>query len=742
MCTASCLLSNAALASIDSSCSDVSASRFACRSHLLCHSVTWHALTGTALLSLLADEQPALPWKPTLWSMLDGRFPRPVMFRVPGQRGFPNALSALRSSFGLPGRILLLTAVECGDSSHFTPGGSCLFPHPSDIGHCCDSVPPGDFPLTPPDTASDCARSDCTDMYPSWMSSFPEDQWVLDPTTGQDAGQPPSAQEMSALDASSWFSVTDESVDQGLSPVLSYECQTTRNLNSMPELDVAVLPPSLDLSFVGEPWPSEYPTGPAVYYPNGYVPARTVTVSHPHLENDICPTVPQSILPGMYQPVFNPYVAQSTYPGGNMPVGSANNAAAAPHRALLPRTRMPEAVNSQQIQGSTRVIQRQTPNPRSVQPTMVTVSNMHIQPKGMPALRSGSPNSQALSPFASPDQFQGPHPGFVSGPVFDMPGQSAETNTYPAAFVDESGALLHFDGANNGLSPRAARLDHRPRHVSGKPTDKECSYVAGFPETAEASVTPSAQDQDSKGANFAGATEEGRHRSHVLYNIGPGSDGLYHCPKFIDSHIKPFRCKLEVCSKQEFSSTACLLRHEREAHGMHGHGDRPHLCWYEGCERSAAGSGFPRRYNLFDHMKRVHDYKENASEQPQSPVGVESNKKLSSRKRKAVSPHVAQPAARRVKSTVVTQQQPQQQAVSTPPPVYQGLPAQQMPNVQTPLTDSELQRRKQHDEHLRYTQLIHRRDLLTKEMDHAHSPADIARISQEFRRLSEEFAPS
>jgi hypothetical protein len=43
---------------------------------------------------------------------------------------------------------------------------------------------------------------------------------------------------------------------------------------------------------------------------------------------------------------------------------------------------------------------------------------------------------------------------------------------------------------------------------------------------------------------------------------------------------------------------------------MHGHGSRPYLCQYEDCERSFPGQGFPRRYNLFDHMKRVHQHEE------------------------------------------------------------------------------------------------------------------------------------
>ena len=41
---------------------------------------------------------------------------------------------------------------------------------------------------------------------------------------------------------------------------------------------------------------------------------------------------------------------------------------------------------------------------------------------------------------------------------------------------------------------------------------------------------------------------------------------------------------------------------------MHGHGEKPHLCYFPECERSQPGNGFPRRWNLGDHMKRMHDY--------------------------------------------------------------------------------------------------------------------------------------
>jgi hypothetical protein len=49
------------------------------------------------------------------------------------------------------------------------------------------------------------------------------------------------------------------------------------------------------------------------------------------------------------------------------------------------------------------------------------------------------------------------------------------------------------------------------------------------------------------------------------------------------------------------------MRHEREAHAMHEHGDKPFLCNYEGCERGVTGNGFPRHWNLRDHMRRVHN---------------------------------------------------------------------------------------------------------------------------------------
>lgn len=72
---------------------------------------------------------------------------------------------------------------------------------------------------------------------------------------------------------------------------------------------------------------------------------------------------------------------------------------------------------------------------------------------------------------------------------------------------------------------------------------------------------------------------------------------------------------------------------------MHGHGARPHLCHFRDCERAVPGHGFPRRYNLFDHMKRVHQY-DGPTTEPSPPVQGQSQRKPVSRKRKASSDDV------------------------------------------------------------------------------------------------------
>ncbi|KAJ5106049.1 hypothetical protein NUU61_003396 [Penicillium alfredii] len=183
-------------------------------------------------------------------------------------------------------------------------------------------------------------------------------------------------------------------------------------------------------------------------------------------------------------------------------------------------------------------------------------------------------------------------------------------------------------------------------------------------------------------------------REHHFYSMPTHSDGKYYCPfasgdkpcshppttqkcayqyvpflemnlnskansgdnsKYLDSHLKPYRCRVPTCmdAQLRFSSNACLFRHEREAHGLHGHGDNPHLCLWEGCERSVPGYGFPRRWNLFDHMRRVHDYasSERHSSPETSPGAAQPKKKEpTGRKRRGVTGATPAPTMKRTRS--------------------------------------------------------------------------------------------
>ncbi|KJZ72900.1 hypothetical protein HIM_07663 [Hirsutella minnesotensis 3608] len=176
-------------------------------------------------------------------------------------------------------------------------------------------------------------------------------------------------------------------------------------------------------------------------------------------------------------------------------------------------------------------------------------------------------------------------------------------------------------------------------------------------------------------------------RDHALYkNATPHADGLFHCPwegqqscnhkpeklkcnydKFVDSHLKPYRCKADSCEGARFSSTACLLRHEREAHGLHGHGDKPFLCMHEGCERAVPGNGFPRQWNLRDHMKRVHNDHGSAGGSPPSATVTQSTK---GRKRKT---DVPEPQATSSRKAPVKNMPPPESAQASKPLLDQWL---------------------------------------------------------------------
>ncbi|KAF2733604.1 hypothetical protein EJ04DRAFT_513105 [Polyplosphaeria fusca] len=76
--------------------------------------------------------------------------------------------------------------------------------------------------------------------------------------------------------------------------------------------------------------------------------------------------------------------------------------------------------------------------------------------------------------------------------------------------------------------------------------------------------------------------------------------------KHMDKHDRPYKCNVTGCEKlQGFTYSGGLLRHEREVHKMHGGTKKSLFCPFPDCKRSS-GSGFTRKENLAEHIRRVH----------------------------------------------------------------------------------------------------------------------------------------
>ncbi|KAK1815093.1 hypothetical protein LTR12_010517 [Friedmanniomyces endolithicus] len=506
-----------------------------------------------------------------------------------------------------------------------------------------------------------------------------------------------------------WLTAPHENVELGLSPVLSHESQNSHTLTSFSEPDTSFAPASSDCSFVTVPvW---NPNGHVTYQdrqpprqgptPGGYfVPAPTARLYDQSFDVDYRTVAPQPTATYYHPPVYTPQTPDTLNPGYAIAYPAVQ------HRPLRSRSDA-TGVLSQPVYGPQRILRPNVPMLRVLQPT---VSSLTWSP-------SGHVGTRCAVDVPRQDPIVRLRP---AGPAGHWPDQTEDWSSFVQFDQDErpstsrSFRLVSFSAGYALVPIRADIQSGSSGHV--KP-------LAAKPKQETCPITQAVSHPDTSAAASA-ESEEGRHRNHPLYSEGPHTDGMFHCPftsdptcqhgptklkcnyeyetfvchltvqvvhadhplrasKFIDSHLKPFRCKLDACSKQEFSSTACLLRHEREAHGMHGHGDRPHLCYYDGCERGVSGNGFPRRYNLFDHMKRVHDHKEEPESVTGSPAmggTSQSQRRITGRKRKASGPIAGEPVLQRKRSeyTPVQVSQPMPAPVKTTQsmvPAAHGVPS-------------------------------------------------------------------
>ena len=74
----------------------------------------------------------------------------------------------------------------------------------------------------------------------------------------------------------------------------------------------------------------------------------------------------------------------------------------------------------------------------------------------------------------------------------------------------------------------------------------------------------------------------------------------------MDRHQRPYSCDRPGCEARAFGDIGGLFRHQREVHKRPA-GDRPiteYTCPDKTCERHTRG--FPRRWNLLEHQRRIH----------------------------------------------------------------------------------------------------------------------------------------
>ncbi|KAF2758320.1 hypothetical protein EJ05DRAFT_347264 [Pseudovirgaria hyperparasitica] len=310
----------------------------------------------------------------------------------------------------------------------------------------------------------------------------------------------------------------------------------------------------------------------------------------------------------------------------------------------------------------------------------------------LPTSESGSSRS-AIGDFNNADAFSSvPAFDFTSDAQAHWPTTDAQTYSGPYPFSTYATPMIYHDSSPiTWPSGTMSQQAFPPNNYFTFQSPEETLDVTQNSKVTDTEVYYEEAEEDASSTNSL----EDAEKDDKYHCPHEGEAGCTHKPtklkcnydKYVDSHLRPFRCKVASCANTPFSSTACLLRHEREAHGMHGHGSKPHLCSFPDCERSLPGNGFPRRYNLFDHMKRVHDYTGSASplEQDATPSTTNnSTKRQGNRKRKATDtpdeiPEKRQKAA---KSPVVDQSAQKAEEV-----VFQLLEKVQDPNDDTGYAD-------------------------------------------------------
>ena len=461
------------------------------------------------------------------------------------------------------------------DYSHWHLPGSYLFCNPSEVEHWQQKVsfPESSIP-TPPE--SECPSLESQDMVTQWSQTTMPEEWRVrstsdngqyyQPTSGpwQGPGAPVTAQGIAALNTATLLTAPPRSVDLGSSPVLSYESQSLDTLNSSEPDTSCVLPPTLDLSFAADPaW--AYPS-PSIYH-GVDVPSHLSGFGFSFPEQNLypvgCSMAPAPVVyPGTHGQVIYP-------PSGQIPYQrrTVSYPPAVPMRPLLPRTEGSTA-SSQSAHGHQQVERTHMQTSQGSQYTVSNVSSLSGQSKDAACREVTS--GQTTRHATGPSQYvtygpSGPAQTVVSMPTMVSYGQMGFGA--PASLVsdptdEDFSAYIHYDHEEHAGPMGALRSEKNLCFIRSYVTNGVDSFTPGYelqsdlPSTVPEEVKPlvSAPFQDrkraSQGSSVANSltseNDEGRYRTHKLYNESPKADGMYHCPyKNEDPHCQHEPTKLK-----------------------------------------------------------------------------------------------------------------------------------------------------------------------------------------------------
>ncbi|KAL8770623.1 MAG: hypothetical protein Q9209_003691 [Squamulea sp. 1 TL-2023] len=103
------------------------------------------------------------------------------------------------------------------------------------------------------------------------------------------------------------------------------------------------------------------------------------------------------------------------------------------------------------------------------------------------------------------------------------------------------------------------------------------------------------------------------------FSVLPSTDLSPNMMKHMDKHTRPYVCNLQGCEKvRGFTYSGGLSRHQREVHRQNGGPKASYMCPHTDCKRST-GSGFSRKENLQEHLRRVHRHTEDVEADTNPP---------------------------------------------------------------------------------------------------------------------------